>query len=79
MEQGNTGIVVATEDPAQQGRVQLLLAQGGRVWARVVRPYFASDTINKPKVGDEVLVLFDGGNAQRPIVIGHLRNGADKD
>lgn len=77
--------VVAIDDPEHLNRVQLrLLAfdaiadQDAPLWARVVAP-FAGDqrgTFFMPDVGDEVLVVFAGGDARHPLVVGGLWSGS---
>jgi uncharacterized protein involved in type VI secretion and phage assembly len=73
-------------DPDGQGRVKVTLpwapdAGGQRfeAWARLAT-LMAGDnrgTWFVPDVGDEVLVMFEGGLPARPIVIGALWNGRD--
>ncbi len=45
-------------------------------WIRVAQPHTSGSTAI-PEVGDEVLVAFEGGDINRPIVIGRLFNGTD--
>ncbi|MBW3662399.1 MAG: VgrG-related protein [Actinobacteria bacterium] len=82
------GIVTDINDPEKIGRVKLKLPRFDDTfvspWARVVyasggkgekgaRGFFAP-----PKVDDEVLVAFEHGDVNAPIVIGGLYNGKDK-
>ncbi len=82
---GLLATVVSLDDPEQRNRVQVRLCaldgatqQDAAMWARVVSP-FAGDnrgTFFLPDVGDEVFVMFAGGDARVPLVIGGLWNGA---
>ena len=77
--------VVALNDPESLNRVQVRLcafddidAQDAPLWARVVAP-FAGDnrgTFFMPDVDDEVLVVFIGGDARFPLVMGGLWSGS---
>jgi Rhs element Vgr protein len=71
------GIVQDTEDPDEQGRVQVTvpaILTDGSLWARVASP----DAGNKrgfcfmPEEGDEVLVGFLAGDPRYPVVLGRL-------
>ena len=73
-------------DPDSQGRVKVKLPwmpdnEGGGydVWARLATLMAGGErgTWFVPDVGDEVLVLFEGGDARRPYVVGALWNGGD--
>lgn len=48
-------------------------------WARVALPYMGNEwgMYFFPEVGDQVLVAFDGGNIERPYVIGSIPKDAD--
>ncbi len=82
---GLLATVVSLDDPEQRNRVQVRLCafdgatqQDAAMWARVVSP-FAGDSRGAfflPDVGDEVLVVFAGGDARLPLVVGGLWNGA---
>jgi uncharacterized protein involved in type VI secretion and phage assembly len=75
--------VVDVADPQGLARVKVdvynLAAEGdSALWARVASP-FAGDHRGgffTPDVGDEVLVVFVGGDARHPVVVGGLWNGA---
>src|SRR5215212_550880 len=73
-------------DPEGQGRVKVTLpwspdTGGGRyeAWARLAT-FMGGNNRGSwfiPDVGDEVLVVFEGGDPRRPYVIGGLWNGTD--
>ncbi len=76
-------IVVSLEDPDKLGRVKVKYPwlddsiESG--WARVVAPFAGNERGIQflPEVGDEVLVVFQMGNIQKPIIAGGLWNGKD--
>jgi uncharacterized protein involved in type VI secretion and phage assembly len=80
-------VVRANEDPEKLGRVRVEYpafhgdsASTPSEWARVCLPY-ASNGHGYwlvPDVGDEVLVVFENGNLDHPIVLGTLYSGAKK-
>jgi uncharacterized protein involved in type VI secretion and phage assembly len=78
------GIVTDNKDPQKLGRVKLQLPvlseQDATTWAPIImlgagknRGWFFI-----PDPGDEVLVLFEHGDVNRPLVVGALWNGKDK-
>ena len=78
--------VTDIKDPDSQGRVKVRLPwspdnEGGGydVWARLATLMAGASrgTWFIPDVGDEVLVVFEGGDARRPYVVGGLWNGED--
>jgi uncharacterized protein involved in type VI secretion and phage assembly len=78
--------VTDIKDPDSQGRVKVKLPwmpdnEGGgyEVWARlaVLMAGASRGTWFIPDVNDEVLVVFEGGDARRPYVVGCLWNGSD--
>ncbi|HEX8281810.1 MAG TPA: phage baseplate assembly protein V [Pyrinomonadaceae bacterium] len=78
--------VTDVRDPDSQGRVKVRLPwmpdnEGGGydVWARLATMMAGANrgTWFIPDVGDEVLVVFEGGDARRPYVVGALWNGKD--
>lgn len=79
----NLAKVVSVQDPASLGRVQVQLLGAdpdgdAPIWARVAVP-FAGDNYGAyliPDVGAEVVVLFTSNDADHPIVVGTLWNGA---
>lgn len=82
------GIVTDTTDPDKLGRVKVKLP--GRepfngndlatTWARIATLMGGNSrgAFFPPEVDDEVLVAFDGGDADKPYVIGMLWNKTDK-
>jgi uncharacterized protein involved in type VI secretion and phage assembly len=78
--------VLDNQDPDSQGRVKVKLPwmpdnEGGgyEVWARLATMMAGNNrgTWFIPDVGDEVLVVFEGGDARRPYVVGAMWNGSD--
>lgn len=74
--------VVSVQDPDQLARVKvaLLVLDGegaAEIWARVAVPFAGADrgALFIPDVGDEVVVMFAGGDPRFPIVLGGLWNG----
>lgn len=76
--------VVDLDDPDSLNRVQVRLIafdsvtdQDAPLWARVVAPFAGDDrgAFWMPDVDDEVLVVFAGGDARHPLVLGGLWNG----
>lgn len=76
-------IVTDNKDPDTLGRVKLsypwLSDDAESSWARLVAPGAGLEygVIFVPQVGDEVLVAFDHGDINFPIVLGGLWNGKD--
>lgn len=77
--------VVSIRDPQALNRVQVRLVAfdgtGGHdapLWARVVSPFAGNNrgAFLMPDVDDEVLVVFAGGDARHPLVVGGLWNGS---
>ncbi|MFH6964653.1 phage baseplate assembly protein V [Flavobacterium plurextorum] len=68
-------------DPEGLGRVKVEFYWGAATkttqWIRVVQNYAGSGRGSywRPEIGDEVLVSFEGGNAQNPYVMGSHYNG----
>jgi uncharacterized protein involved in type VI secretion and phage assembly len=79
-------LVTDIDDPDGQGRVKVALPwspdTGGaryEAWARLAT-FMAGNNRGSwfiPDVDDEVLIVFEGGDARRPYVIGSLWNGSD--
>lgn len=79
-------VVTDVVDPEGQGRVRVRLPwspdsgdDAYEAWARLATLMAGGGrgTWFVPDAGDEVLVLFEGGNPRRPYVVGALWNGAD--
>jgi phage protein D len=75
------GIVTNNKDPEERGRIKLkfpwLSDEVESDWARLVSPGAGSERgfYCLPEINDEVLVLFEGGDFNRPYIIGGLWNG----
>jgi type VI secretion system secreted protein VgrG len=78
-----TGTVVDNVDPERMGRLKVRLrwhdAGESTRWLRMTVPYSGNTRGLQflPEVGDEVLVAFELGDPERPIIIGALWNGKD--
>jgi phage protein D len=78
------GIVTNAKDPDNQGRVKVkfpwLSDDEESAWARLVSPMAGPDRGFQlvPEVVDEVVVVFERGDPNRPLVVGALWNGKDK-
>lgn len=76
-------IVTDNDDPNSMGRVKLkfpwLDDSVVSNWARIVAPGAGKDTgvVWIPQVDDEVLVAFEHGDVNQPLVLGGLWNGVD--
>lgn len=80
-------IVLENKDPQRLGRVRLEYPWLGKSsakipseWARVCSPYASKQSgfFFLPEIGDEVLVYFESGNMESPLVIGALYNEKNK-
>jgi uncharacterized protein involved in type VI secretion and phage assembly len=80
-------IVVANQDPDKMGRVKVTYpwmgSENSQVpsnWAFVCQPFASKEggMVIIPEKGDEVVVFFEGGNMDTPIVIGTLYNSKAK-
>jgi Rhs element Vgr protein len=76
-------VVETATDPDKMGRVKIAYrwqADGGTSWARIVAPHAGNDRgmLFLPEIGDEVLVVFEQGDPERPLVVGALWNGKDR-
>jgi type VI secretion system secreted protein VgrG len=82
--QNQIGQVIQThEDPDSLGRIQVRLSYHDGfepIWMRMLTPHPGNKhgIFFLPEVGDEVLVGFEGNNAEHPYVMGCLYNGKDK-
>ena len=79
------GRVVENADPLGLGRVrvQMVWQEAGSEktpWIRLLQPHSGSGKgfYFVPEIGEEVLVGFQGGNAEKPYVIGTQYNGKEK-
>lgn len=79
------GRVVENADPLGLGRVrvQMVWQEAGSEktpWIRLLQPHSGSGKgfYFVPEIGEEVLVDFQGGNAEKPYVIGTQYNGKEK-
>lgn len=77
-----TAIVTNNDDPQKMGRVKVKLPWSADLetpWLRVATPHAGNERgwYCIPEVDDEVLVGFEHGNADLPVVIGSLYNGQD--
>jgi type VI secretion system secreted protein VgrG len=75
--------VVANNDPSGLGRVQVAFAWqketgANTPWIRMINPHSGGGKgfYFIPEVGEEVLVAFEGGNAEKPFVLGSMYSGA---
>ena len=79
-----TAIVTDNKDPDGVGRVRVALpwldAEHVSGWARVAFPGAGPDRGISflPEVNDEVLVAFQHGDPEKPMILGGLYNGKDK-
>lgn len=77
-------VVASHDDPLQQNRVKLKFPwqKNGQTtpWVRLLQGYAGQDRGMHviPEQGEEVLVVFRGGNAEVPLVAGSLYNGKSK-
>ncbi len=72
--------VVEHNDPKKMGRIKVQFFwqnEGSTHWARTVSPHAGPDRgfMFMPEVGDEVAVVFEDGDPERPVVLGSLWNG----
>ena len=75
--------VVDHNDPKKMGRlkVQFFWQQDGSThWARMVSPHAGPDRgfMFMPEVGDEVAVVFEDGDPERPVILGSVWNGVQQ-
>jgi uncharacterized protein involved in type VI secretion and phage assembly len=77
-------VIETADDPDQMGRVRVAYrwhaGDGQTNWARLATVHAGNGRgiMFLPEVGDEVLVAFEHGDVERPIIIGSLWNGRDK-
>jgi len=77
--------VMDNNDPEEMGRIQVQFSwqQSENTvspWIRIITPHSGKEQgfYFIPEIGDEVLVAFEGGNAEKPYVIGSLYHGKAK-
>ncbi|MGO3183406.1 MAG: type VI secretion system Vgr family protein [Aequorivita sp.] len=80
-----TAIVTENADPEGMGRIKVQFAWqkrsgGSTPWLRIVTPHSGGDKGFHfiPENGEEVLIGFEGGNAERPYVMGSLYHSGHK-
>ena len=77
------GVVTNNKDPDNLGKIKVIFPwMDGSTeshWARLATLYAGKDrgSYFVPEVGDEVLVVFEHGDMNRPYVVGSLWNGQD--
>ena len=77
-------VVTNNGDPLNMGRIKVVfpwMDNGVESnWARLVQPYAGRQRgmFFMPEVGDEVMVVFEHGDFNRPLCIGDTWNGADE-
>ncbi len=77
------GLVTNNHDPMNMGRIKVTFPwMHGDVesnWARMVQPYAGKERgmFFLPEIGDEVLVMFELGEFNQPLIIGGSWNGQD--
>ena len=72
-----------SNDPKQMGRlrVQFFWQEDGPAhWARMISPHAGPDRgfMMMPEVGDEVGVMFEDGDPERPVIVGSLWNAVQQ-
>lgn len=72
--------VVEHNDPKKMGRLKVQFFwqdDGSTHWARMVSPHAGPDRgfMFMPEVGDEVAVVFEDGDPERPVILGAVWNG----
>ncbi|MBN2486339.1 MAG: type VI secretion system tip protein VgrG [Bacteroidales bacterium] len=78
-----SAIVNDNNDPDGLGRVQVKFGwqkNSYTPWLRIATPYAGADKgmYFVPETGEEVMVAFEGGNAEKPFVMGAMYNGKAK-
>ena len=75
--------VVEHNDPKKMGRIKVQYfwqEDGAAYWARMITPHAGADRgfMFMPEVGDEVVVGFEDGDPERPVILGCVWNGVDQ-
>ncbi|AUC76035.1 type VI secretion system Vgr family protein [Olleya sp. Bg11-27] len=80
-----TAIVMENTDPEGLGRIRVQfpwqqITREMTPWIRIVTPHAGGDKGFHfiPETGEEVLIGFEGGNAEHPYMLGSLYNGTGK-
>ncbi|WP_055446530.1 type VI secretion system Vgr family protein [Lacinutrix mariniflava] len=80
-----TAIVMENTDPDGLGRIRVQfpwqrITGEMTPWIRIVTPHAGGDKGFHflPEIGEEVLIGFEGGNAEHPYMLGSLYNGSGK-
>ena len=72
-------VITDNNDPKGLGRVQVKFTwqDGNTPWIRMINPHSGSGKgmYFIPEIGEEVLVGFEAGNAEKPFVLGAMYNG----
>lgn len=83
MAESQPATVISNNDPAGLGRIQVAFAwqaENGKntPWIRMTNPHSGGGKgfYFVPEVGEEVLVAFESGNAEKPFVLGSMYNGS---
>lgn len=66
------GVLLNTADPLNSGRMQVRVPEvfgAESSWAGVCKP-LGSSGVTGPSIGSQVWVMFEGGEATRPVVLG---------
>jgi len=78
------GTVIEVDDPAGEARIKVdfpwMGGQSNSSWAAVAAPMAGNGrgVYFMPEPGDEVLVAFDHGDVNQPVVLGYMWSGRDK-
>ncbi|MFD2907374.1 type VI secretion system Vgr family protein [Flavobacterium ardleyense] len=76
-----TAVITDNNDPAGLGRVQVKFAwqEENTPWIRMTNPHAGAGKgmYFIPEIGEEVLVAFEAGNAEKPFVLGTMYNGSE--
>ncbi len=83
--ESQTAVVVENADPDGLGRVRVQFSWQKPLgdmtpWIRIITPHAGADKGFHfiPEISEEVLVGFEGGNAEQPYIMGSLYNGSGK-
>jgi len=75
--------VVSNHDPHNQGRIKVRYFwqdETETTWARLITGHAGAGrgSLMLPEVGDEVAIVFEGGDPERPYIVGSLWNGVQQ-